>query len=286
MVDFLNRDGSPLKAFNLNDHIRRRRFQLSIRGLLIAAPLVALFIVVIFNIFLTRQKSSFDSAQQNFPDVSPFSGIRWENGVPFVQVVGYEGEWYQLLAVNEISIDKMTSFCNFRKWDVRKRLNQDVVQLVHLMGGELQGTATLRLRNAFGHDLALQDVCMTQDARKSCVHPFDSGAPGYPSWSPFVDAKWVNDDFFVRIPEDPIWYELISIHGRQLESMLAICEENGWDSKRRTKEDMIQLLRLMGHNIEKTTSLTLRRSNGEMSVLEDVGMSEENLDQVLGSQME
>jgi hypothetical protein len=58
----------------------------------------------------------------------------------FVRVVGCEGEWYQLLEFNEISIDQMISFCKFRNWDARKRVNQDIVQLARLMDGELKRT--------------------------------------------------------------------------------------------------------------------------------------------------
>lgn len=271
---------------NVNVEIRPTKFQLSLRGLLIATPLVALLLVGIINFFIDKDTGVFNSGQPEFADVSPFSAIRWENGDPFVCVVGYEGEWYQLLEFNEISIDQMISFCNFRNWDARKRVSQDIVQLACLMNGEAKRTATLCLRNKSGQNMTLLNVRMTQDARKQCVHPFSAGAPDYPAWSPFVDVRWVDDKFQVRLPDDQDWYELVSIHGETLDSIQVICEDNGWASKRRVKEDLPQLLRLMGHDIEKTTSLKLRNKDGGMLVLDDVRMSEENLNQLLSKQTE
>ncbi len=266
--------------------IRRNKLQLSLRGLLIATPLAALLLVSIIYLFVDRNPIAFNSGQPGFADVSPFSAIRWENGEPFVRVVGYEGEWYQLLEFNEISIDQMVSFCKFRNWDARKRVNQDIVQLVRSMDGEVKRTATLCLRDESGRKVTLKNVRMTKDARKQCVHPFNSEAPEYPAVSPFVDAKWVDDIYQVRLSDELGWYELVSIDGETLNSIHAACEENGWASKRRIKEDLIQLLRLMGHDIETTTSLQLRNAEGEILGLDDVKMSEENLKQLLGTPTE
>lgn len=268
------------------DDGRKSRFQVSLRNLLIATPLAAGLIALLIMMLVGPPSNPFDSGQSNYPLVSPFSGIRWDNGAPFVRVVGYEGEWYQLLEFNGIPTDEIESLCKSRKWDVQKRFKDDLVQVVHLMDSDLGKTITLRLINESGDVVTRTNVKMTEDARKQCVHPFNSGAPGYPAWSPFIDAKWVNDDLHVRIPNDPGWYELMSIHGIQLDSILAACEENRWETNRRTTEDLVQVVSLMGHKIDKKTSLKLCSSDGVISELDNVEMSEENLEKLLANQAE
>lgn len=228
----------------------------------------------------------FDSGQLDYAQVSAFTALRWDNGIPFVQVVGHKDDWYELIEFNGISVDSLNSFCKSRKWNVKKRFAEDLIQVARLMDSEPGMAITLRLMNQTGDAVFLPNVIMTEDARRQCVHPFNSGASDYPAWSPFVDAKWTGEDVLVRLPNDPRWYELISIHGIQIGSILAACEENNWKTNRRTTEDLIQLVRLMGYKIEKTTSLKLGSSDGVVSTLDNVEMSAENLSQVLANTSE
>ncbi len=112
-------------------------------------------------------------------------------------------------------------------------------------------------------------------------NPFLSSQPGYPDWSAFTGIKWENDRPVVEF--DGRWYELVSIHGVLAEDILKTCREKGWDVRKRVSEDLVQILRLMGHSIEKTADLVLRDPDGKISSITAAPMSSENLRQLLRS---
>ena len=73
------------------------------------------------------------------------------------------------------------------------------------------------------------------------------------------------------------WYELLKFHGVSVEEIRKTCNKNGWPYQHRFSEDLVQIIRLMGHKIDKTTDLELRDDTGKTVVLKDVAMTKENL---------
>jgi hypothetical protein len=78
------------------------------------------------------------------------------------------------------------------------------------------------------------------------------------------------------------WYELVSFHGIPVEEILKYCDDNGWPKEIRFRDDLIQIVRLMGHQIDKTTDLVLRDESGNIVTKKNVVMTEANLRTMLG----
>ena len=105
-------------------------------------------------------------------------------------------------------------------------------------------------------------------------NPFDGGQPGYPEWSPFTAVRWEGDVPIVQV--DGQWYQLVSFHGIATSSILDTCRKRGWDARKRLAEDPVQIIRLMGHKIDRTTDLELRDSSDKIITLKNVVMTEAN----------
>ena len=112
------------------------------------------------------------------------------------------------------------------------------------------------------------------------TNPFLSSVPGYPNWSAFTGVRWEGDKPIVRFEDQ--WYELVSFHGIPVEEILKHCDEKGWPKQMRFTEDLVQIVRLMGHKIDKTTNLVLRDESGNVVTKNDVVMTEANLRTMMG----
>jgi hypothetical protein len=112
------------------------------------------------------------------------------------------------------------------------------------------------------------------DAIFAQSNPFLSSQPGYPNWSAFTGVKWRDDRPLVEI--DNQWYELLQFHGIPVGQIREACEDNRWPYRHRFTEDLVQVVRLMGHKIDKTTDLVLRDLSGETVTLKNVTMTEAN----------
>ena len=105
---------------------------------------------------------------QEYSELSPFSGVRWKESVPQVQV---DGTWYELIALNDLSSEKIVSFCKEsygKNW--KKRFGEDLVRALTEMGHEPGTTADLELRGVESGDKAvMKDVPMTEENRRAIV---------------------------------------------------------------------------------------------------------------------
>ena len=113
------------------------------------------------------------------------------------------------------------------------------------------------------------------------VNPFSSGVPGYPNWSAFTGIRWQEDRPSVEI--EGKWYELLKLNGVAVDEIRRACAKNGWPFQRRFTEDLVQLMRLMGHDMERTADLELRDGQGTIVTLKSVEMTEANRWQLLRS---
>ena len=72
------------------------------------------------------------SMRDHFPKLSPFRAIRWKVDLPEVKV---EQEWYELLAIDDLTTKEMLDFSRQTYGDDwRKRFEEDLVELLIKMG--------------------------------------------------------------------------------------------------------------------------------------------------------
>ncbi len=72
---------------------------------------------------------------QDYRKLSPFSAVRWEKDTKDIPRVKMNGKWYLLDSIENISVEKIISFCKKEhgtKW--QKRFGEDLVQILSEMG--------------------------------------------------------------------------------------------------------------------------------------------------------
>jgi hypothetical protein len=101
-----------------------------------------------------------------FPKLSPFSAIRWKESTPEVQVMG---SWYEFLAIDDTAASDIVAFCQDKfgtHW--QKRYEEDLVQVMAMMGHELGDKAMLKLRNLVTGNIEVhRDVPNTHENRQA-----------------------------------------------------------------------------------------------------------------------
>ncbi|CAD7702953.1 unnamed protein product [Ostreobium quekettii] len=100
--------------------------------------------------------------EPRYARVSPYSGIRWENDRPLVRI---DDQWYDLLAVDGISVDRIVGFAKKQYGRrARKRVAEDLIQILAELGHDPDWEVTLDLRTQDGTTVQ-QDVLMTKRNR-------------------------------------------------------------------------------------------------------------------------
>lgn len=236
-----------------------------------------------------QSTNPFLSSQPGYPNWSPFDDVKWENDRPVVLV---NKKWYQLISIHGVSTDDILAKCKNEKWDTRRRIEEDIIQILRLMGKKIDKQTDLVLKDVNGQTVTLNNVIMTENrvtkakeellkamAANAANNPFSSRSPGYPKWSAFTAIKWKQDQPIVEFQGQ--WYELVKFHGLTVDEIKTACNKNRWDFKHRTTEDLVQIVRLMGHKIDETTNLELRDARGTIVMFEKVIMSRENLSKLM-----
>ena len=102
------------------------------------------------------------ASPQDYPKLSPFSGLRWNGSVPEVEI---EKTWYELLAIQDVSTSDVVEFCKRRDGELwKKRFGEDLVEVLSRMGHEPASTVALKVRDLeTGVTSTLQDVEMTEE---------------------------------------------------------------------------------------------------------------------------
>lgn len=119
------------------------------------------------------------------------------------------------------------------------------------------------------------------DATFAQSNPFLPSQPDYPKWSAFTGVRWKDDRPLVEIGGD--WYELLQFHGIPVDEIRKACEKNRWPYRHRFTEDLVQIVRLMGHEIDETADLELRDESGKTVTLKNVAMTEAKLRRTMRS---
>jgi hypothetical protein len=126
-----------------------------------------------------------------YPKLSPFEAVRWREAAPEVRV---KDVWYELLSLNGVSSRDILAFLKSVEKDEdgrQKRFEEDLVEVLSLMGHEVGKNATLKVRRLdSGKEEELKDVAMTEknrdalrDARQQRqqkeARPGDGAAPPF-----------------------------------------------------------------------------------------------------------
>jgi hypothetical protein len=105
--------------------------------------------------------------------------------------------------------------------------------------------------------------------------PGDMAWQGYPRLSPFEAIQWHNQSPQVRIGGN--WYELLGIDDVPVEQIIAFSQSRGPNSwQKHFNEDLVELLIRMGHDPGISATLKVRDLSGNVQVLKDIPMTEEN----------
>jgi len=150
---------------------RRRKFvaSLCVLGLLM------------FGLGMAYLGSTFD---QDFPKQSPFAAVRWQEAQPEVEV---GGEWYKLVSLDGIATSEIVAFGQRTYGDRwQKRFEEDLVELLALMGHPPHDTVTLVVRLLSSEETRTLDaVPMTKANRRAIRNAAQAresnlqhGAPG------------------------------------------------------------------------------------------------------------
>jgi len=122
--------------------------------------------VVCGIVFSTGSLWQGDVAWQGYPRLSPFEAIQWQGQTPQVRV---GGNWYELLAIDDVPVDQIIAFSKSRGPDTwQKHFNEDLVELLIRMGHDPGTSATLNVRDlSSGTTLVLKDIPMTEQNRQA-----------------------------------------------------------------------------------------------------------------------
>jgi len=125
---------------------------------------VAATAVVCAIIFTTGRWWPGDRNWQGYPRLSPFEAIRWQDQTPQVRV---GGNWYELLAIDDLDAHNVVAFSQFRGADTfQKHFDEDLVELLARMGHDPGTSVTLKVKNlSSGTVQTLKDVPMTEQNR-------------------------------------------------------------------------------------------------------------------------
>lgn len=260
---------------------------------------VPIFLLIVVSGLAPRSESiaqranPFSSAQPGYPTWSPFSAIRWKGDTPVVRI---ENAWYELVSVHGVATVDVLKFCEEKEWDAKERFAEDLVQILRLMGHKIDKKTDLVLTNADGQRVTMNNIMMTEESRRQVSdggraaearvtvprtgNPFLSSVPGYPSWSAFTGVRWEGEQPIVQVNDE--WYELVSFHDIPTEEIIQFIKQNGWPLRRRFTEDLVQIVRLMGHDIDKRADLGLRDDAGNVVTKRKAEMTAANLRRIVG----
>lgn len=100
---------------------------------------------------------------EGYAKVAPFSGVRWDDDQPIVQV---HGAWSPLVSIDGISVVKILSFAK-KEFDdkAKRRFAEDLVEVLAKMNREMQWTVALELRQPDGKSKTVH-VMMTEENRQ------------------------------------------------------------------------------------------------------------------------
>lgn len=129
--------------------------------------LLAIFLcVVVFIVIGIDAIFLIASLDNDYPKLSPFQAVRWQESQPEVQV---GDQWFRLMALDGIPAVDIVEFSKKEYGDLwRKRFEEDLVELLTRMGHPPEKSVTLVVRSLTTSETStLEDVSMTRANRRA-----------------------------------------------------------------------------------------------------------------------
>jgi hypothetical protein len=125
---------------------------------------IALLVVAMLGIFVGM--SLFKPSLGGYPKKSPFAAVRWQDSQPEVKV---GDEWFKLISLNDIFSVDIVAFSQRTYGNLwQKRFEEDLVELLTLMGHPPQNTVKLVVQSLSSHQTrTLDDIPMTKANRRA-----------------------------------------------------------------------------------------------------------------------
>lgn len=180
------------------------------------------------------------SAQDHDVQLAPFNAIRWSSATTEVPEVRVGETWYAWLEIDEVEVGEIVDFCQERwpgRW--RKRVGEDLVEAILLMGGSVSSEVTLVVRELLeGKRLELEKVAMT-GANRRAVLTYNRAAENGAVPPPPPLVKRVEREHATAVPTE-------------YASLARVIDWAGWRgpptlTRREAEEDLDQLEWLVEH---------------------------------------
>lgn len=157
--DFLSRSYEALAP----PQCQRRYSRSTIIVLFVFFLALGLIGLVIVKLMDTR---GFMDSGQSYPKLSPFAAVRWQDDRPEVQI---DGQWYELLQIDDVSADEIVRYCHFRYLALsRKRFEEDLVEGLTRMGHPPDDASSLTVKELpDGPTVVLENVEWTREKRNA-----------------------------------------------------------------------------------------------------------------------
>lgn len=226
-----------------------------------------------------------DEERPRWSRLAPFSGIRWESGLPQIE---HEGRWYGLLRVEGVAVEEILAHCAATyPGQEQKRFSEDLVEVMTGLGRSDSATMSLTVRDhESGHQIELEDVALSAEKRAkvkgaafaAAGQERNGAAAEIETWSrvaPYSALRWREEQPEVQV--DGIWYLLDAIGGAPFE---AICEhlsaQHAGKEAKRFSEDIADVLREMGVPVGEQIDLDVIDPTTHRSIrLADVPLTRE-----------
>ena len=123
-----------------------------------------LLICLLPSLLLAQADNPFRTNRPDYPNYAAFSGLRWNDGKPWVMV---EGTWGEFISINGVSAKEIISWCNKHVGprDAEKRFREDLPVVLELLGHKVPLKTKVQFR--VDGEVITQMVTMTEENRKS-----------------------------------------------------------------------------------------------------------------------
>jgi RNA polymerase sigma factor (sigma-70 family) len=234
---------------------------------------------------------------------APFTGMRWVGDTTQVRV---EQTWYELIALDGVSADKIVQFAketypdgdaSHPMW--KKRMSEDLVEVLSKMGHPLKNTVSLDLqRLGGGEKINMPRVAMTDENRRMILEANNgAGAQGggaaasgrsgaFASGAPFTAVRWMDATPWVKV--NGTWYEFLGVDDISVKKIVDAAKVKYPDStwpgwwRRQFLQTFGRVVGDAGGTVGDSVTLSLRNlGTNEMVTLRNVQLTRENQQQAM-----
>jgi hypothetical protein len=99
-----------------------------------------------------------------YPKLAPYTAVRWDGDVPAVEV---DGHFYRWRAIDHVTVEQLLAFARKTYGSLwKKRVSEDLVQVMTELGQAPGEKVTLRLTDADSKDEIVRVEPMTHENRQ------------------------------------------------------------------------------------------------------------------------